>query len=109
MAHFYVDGMKRGERSKLDLRLEVLRNNVGYPIPWGELVNFSEDLIQLIQGVFIGTKAEVNDLTYPTKDLNGKYDIILGIEDGGWWDIDTNDETFYNKLITKYRIAEYLD
>lgn len=54
---FYVWAIKNGQESNLDMRLKELRNNKGYSITWNDLLNFSRDLIQLIDGVFIGSKS----------------------------------------------------
>ncbi len=87
------------------MRLTELRRDEGYPLTWTDLLSFSEDIIQLIDGVFISSKSENIQL----HDDYEKYVYRIEMIDGGMWEIFTTDQSFYECLIAKYKISDFLD
>lgn len=102
MVCFYLDAIRKKDKSGLDMRLQELHNSQGYPISWIELVNFSEDIVLLSDGIFIGDKFKSIQFIEPSKILYEAYEYCIELIDGSIWIIFTSDINFYSRLMSKY-------
>lgn len=107
---FYLDAIINNCKDKYSKIAEESKGANGYIIDWSDLIFFSTCIDQLFFGIFIGSNS--NDpikLINPSKEMYEKYDYYIETIDGGMWEIFTKDELFYNRLISKYKISEFLE
>jgi hypothetical protein len=90
--------------------LEEASGEKGFEINWNALVTEASYVRQLFFGIFIGSKFDEDiSLIFPSRELFEKHEIFIEVIDGGMWEIFTKDELLYNRLISKYKISEFLE
>ena len=82
---FYLDASIRGKKSDLDMRSNELCGSEGAAITWSDLKSFSEDIIQLIDGIFIGSQSDDICLIGSNSARYKQYEYYIQLEDNYVW------------------------